>query len=266
VRLLPRRRISHIVGQVCDASLPPSISRAVVKLYGRAYRVDMKDVVPIDGSYDSFDAYFTRELVPESRPISQTEGDVVSPADGVLQSIGRVERGCRLLVKGRGYDVARLVGDEDDARGYVGGQFAVVYLSPRDYHRLHAPVAGTVGVVRSMSGDLFPVNRIGECCSRSLLVTNQRVAVVIETEDLGRVTVVLVGAMIVGRITVAMILGRDVPSGAHRVDPPYPLARGQELGAFHLGSTAVVLVGPDAPAWHREPGLIRVGESLVRCG
>ena len=266
VRLLPRRRISHLVGQVCDAPLPPAVSRAVVRIYGRAYSVDMTHVAPIDGPYDSFDAFFTRAIVPESRPISQVEGDVASPSDGVLQSIGRVERGCRIQVKGRGYDVARLIGDEHDARSYVGGQFAVIYLSPRDYHRVHAPAAGTTSVVRSLPGDLFPVNRIGEYCSRSLLVTNQRVAVVIDTEDLGRITVVLVGAMVVGRVTVAMLPDRDVPPGVHTIEPPYRLARGQEVGAFHLGSTAVVLAGPGAPAWQREPGLIRVGESLVRFG
>jgi phosphatidylserine decarboxylase len=226
----------------------------------------MTDVEPRSGPYVSFDEYFTRGLVPGSRPVSEATGDVVSPADGVLQSMGRVEEGCRIVVKGRPYDVARLVGDEQDALSFRGGQFAVVYLSPRDYHRVHAPVSGEVRVVKGVDGDLFPVNSLGERCSRALLVENKRVAVAIDTPDLGRVIVVLVGAMVVGRITVTMLPHRNVPAGIHPIEPRVEVQRGDELGAFHLGSTAVVLAGPKAPAWQRRTGLIRVGESLMRFG
>ncbi len=266
IRALPRKKISHFLGQLCDVRLPPRVSRAVVGAYGWVYRVDMTDVELRSGAYESFDEFFTRGLVPGSRPVSEAVGDVVSPADGVLQSIGRVEEGCRIVVKGRGYDVARLVGDEEDALSLRGGQFAVVYLSPRDYHRVHAPASGVVRVVKGIDGDLFPVNSLGERCSRALLVENKRVAVAIDTPDIGRVVVVLVGAMVVGRITVTMLSHRNVPAGIHPVDPQVEVQRGDELGAFHLGSTAVVLVGPKAPAWQRSAGLIRVGESLMRFG
>jgi len=266
IRLLPRRTISHLMGQVCDVPLPPIVSRAVIKTYGALYQVDMSDVVPRDTPYESFDAYFTRPLMPGRRPVVAEADDVVSPADGKLQSVGRVEDGCRIVVKGRSYDVARLVGSEQDACALRGGQFAVVYLSPRDYHRIHAPISGVVREVRGVAGDLFPVNALGDQCTRALLVENQRVTLAIDTPKMGRVLLVLVGAMVVGRITVSMLPHRNVPAGVHAIDPSYEVERGSEVGAFHLGSTAVVLVGPDAAAWQRPNGLIRVGESLVRVG
>lgn len=266
VRVLPRRSISRLVGKLCDAELPPPISRAVVGAYARAFRVDLTDVPPPSAPYTSLDAFFTRGIRRESRPISVTKDDVVSPADGHLQSVGRVERGCCIVVKNRAYDVAQLIGDEQDARRYVGGQFAVVYLSPRDYHRVHVPVDGWVSLVRALPGDFFPVNALGDLCTRSLLVTNQRVVIVVDTENLGRVTLVMVGAMIVGRITVSLLPGSDVSSGTHRIEPPAKMTRGVEIGAFHLGSTTVVLAESKSSTWHRQPGLIRVGESLVRTG
>jgi phosphatidylserine decarboxylase len=153
-----------------------------------------------------------------------------------------------------------------DARRYHGGQFAVVYLSPRDYHRVHAPVSGRVTVVRSMPGDLYPVNSIGERHVPSLFATNRRVAIVIDTERQGKVTVTMVGAMIVGRITVTGVEGRDVPLGTHVLEPPRRVARGDEIGIFHLGSTAVVFVEPGASPWSRSIGPVLLGEPLVAVG
>lgn len=266
IRFLPRETISRGVGRLCDAPLSPAVSRVLVKAYARAYRCDLSEVCAPDQPYASFDEFFTRKLVDGCRPVSPLLDDVVSPADGTLQCVGRVEDGCRILVKGRPYDVARLVGDEAEARSYIGGQFAVVYLSPRDYHRVHAPVDGTVHTIRSMPGDLYPVNSIGERWVRDLFVVNRRVALVFDTAALGPVTMVMVGAMVVGRITVNAIDARDVPLGNHVLQPPVSYRKGEEVGAFHLGSTAVLLAGAQAPSWQRRAGLIRVGQSLARNG
>jgi phosphatidylserine decarboxylase len=266
VRALPRTAISRAVGRLCEAPLPPTISRVLVRTYCAAWGVDMSDVQPRREPYASFDEFFTRALRKGRRPASAEPDDIVSPADGVLQARGRVEPGCRIVVKGMPYDLARLIGDEDDARAYLGGQFAVVYLSPRDYHRVHAPVDGDLVTIRSLPGDLHPVNRIGELSRRGVLVANRRVVTVLETAVHGRVTLVLVGAMVVGRITLVTGPERDVPLGTRAVVPPVPFRRADELGAFHLGSTTVIVTGPQSPAWHREPGLIRVGESLTRNG
>jgi phosphatidylserine decarboxylase len=177
--------------------------------------------------------------------------------------MGRIDESSTFIVKRRAYRVSDLVGDDDDARRYVGGAGCVVYLSPRDYHRVHSPVAGIIRVVRSMPGDYYPVNSIGLRHVKNLFVRNRRVAIAIDTPSLGRVTVVMVAAMVVGRITVSGIDERDVPMGTHLLDRP--VAKGDEIGIFHLGSTAVVLLERGAFAeWKAPEGPTRMGVTLAR--
>jgi phosphatidylserine decarboxylase len=213
------------------------------------------------GGYSSFDDFFTRSLRPGVRSVS---GDVVvSPADGRLSAAGRIDAGARLFVKGKPYEVGELIGDVTDAARYSGGEFAIVYLAPGDYHRVHSPVDGQVSLVRGIAGDLYPVNAIGERHVPRLLVRNSRAAIAIDTTGLGRVTVVLVGAVIVGRITVTGVDAPDVPPGLHTSGFPMPIARGCELGIFHLGSTVVLLLEPGVSI-SRPLGRVRYGESLLR--
>src|SRR5688572_20974545 len=183
LRVLPRARITRAVGRLCDARLPPALATAVVNLYVRAYRVDLADAVLPDGAFTSFDAFFTRALRDGVRPECADARAIVSPADGRLESIGSIQAGGRLRIKGRDYSVADLCGDSAEAARYEGGQFAVIYLSPRDYHRVHAPAAGQIALVRSMPGDLYPVNSIGERHVPLLFARNRRVAIVIDTES-----------------------------------------------------------------------------------
>jgi phosphatidylserine decarboxylase len=162
LRVLPRERITRAVGALCDIPLPPAVASAVVGTFARAYGVDMDEAVHPEGGYSCFDAFFTRPLRDGVRPICDDADAIVSPADGRVESFGPIERNGTLQIKGRNYTALDLVGDPVDARRYEGGQFAVVYLSPRDYHRVHAPAAGQITIVRSFPGDLFPVNSIGE--------------------------------------------------------------------------------------------------------
>lgn len=274
LRVLPRARITRVMGRLADVRLHPSVSDAVIGLYVRAYKVDLGDTVPPDGSFPSFDAFFTRPLREGVRPLGPDPDVIVSPADGRLEDAGPVRPGGSLTIKGRAYTVADLVGDPAEVARYEGGQFAIVYLSPRDYHRVHAPIAGRMTLIRSLPGELYPVNSIGERHVPSLFSTNRRVAIVIDTPTKGRVTVVMVGAMIVGRITVSGVNARDVPLGNHVVEPARAVARGDEIGMFHLGSTAVVFMEKGtAPPLRVEraagddgaPGpRIRMGEPLSR--
>ncbi len=263
LRVLPRTRITRAVGRLCEAKLSPALSTAVVSVYAKAYKVAIDEAVAPNGAFESFDAFFTRQLREGARSMPADENIFISPADGKIADIGPVDNAGALKIKGRDYSVADLCGDAGEAKRYAGGQFTVVYLSPRDYHRVHAPIGGQVTLVRSMPGELFPVNAIGERHIPSLFATNRRVAVVIDTPSHGRVTVVLVGAMIVGRITVSVIDARDVPLGTHVIDPGKVIQRGDEIGIFHLGSTAVVFAEKGAsPPWTRTPGPIRFGEPL----
>lgn len=263
LRFVPRVRLSRAVGNVCEKQLPPVVASVATRVYSKAFRVNISEAEPVSG-YRSFDEFFTRRLRAGARHIE--DADIVSPADGKLVAAGAVTDGAnsasRIEVKGRPYDVAELTGFGADRQYYAGGSFAVVYLHPRDYHRVHSPVDGQVTMVRSMPGDLFPVNAIGEQHVPDLFVRNQRVAVTIDSDKLGKVTVILVGATIVGRITISVNGGRDTSPGELEVSPPVDVQRGDELGMFHLGSTVVVLFR-DAHAITDLRGPILLGESLV---
>jgi len=261
LRVLPRSSLSHAVGKLSERPLPPAVSRAITAAYIRAFQVDMSDVAPGLDAYQSFDAFFTRRLRDGARSISPAP--VVSPADGRLVDLGIVDPEADVLVKGKRYAIPELVGDEDEARRFAGGSFAVVYLSPRDYHRVHSPIDGELYRVKGIPGDLYPVNAIGEQHVPNLFVKNQRVAMFFETGGFGRAAVVMVGAMIVGKITVRALGSSATPFGDRRLEPAIAIRRGEEIGTFHLGSTVVVLLSPGVALAH-PPGVIRFGESLVR--
>jgi phosphatidylserine decarboxylase len=258
LRVVPRIRLSQAVGKLCDASVPEPLNRLATSIYCRAYGVNLEEC-EANAGYSSFDEFFTRRLRGGVRPIADVS--VVSPADGRLESMGPVLPNGRIRVKATEYSVGELIGDDSEAPRYAGGSFAVVYLSPRDYHRVHSPVAGSLKLVRSMKGDLYPVNSIGERHIPDLFVRNQRVALVIDTPNIGRVTVVMVGAIIVGRISVTALGGPDTRPGIYPLDPAVPIQAGDELGVFHLGSTAVLFVEPSVTLQH-DLGSVRYGEAL----
>jgi phosphatidylserine decarboxylase len=264
LRVLPRARIGQALGRLADHPWSPPLGRAVVGLYSRMYDVQLDECAE-QGGWANFDAFFTRRLRDGAREVHPDAHTVVSPADGRIESMGRVDDGARFLVKGRPYSVDELVGDAREARRFVGGAGFVVYLSPRDYHRVHAPVGGAIRRIRSMPGDYFPVNSIGMKHVPNLFCRNRRVAIEIDGDGgVGRVTVVMVVAMIVGRITTVGVDARDVPLGDHVFDPPLRVARGGEIGVFHLGSTAVVLVEPQAAGhWLASEGPTRYGAPVL---
>jgi phosphatidylserine decarboxylase len=270
LRLLPRRRIGQALGRLADAHWPRPVGRAVVGAYSRAYDVTLDDCVEGTdrGAWSCFDEFFTRQLKQGTRSIDGDPRVVVSPADGRVESMASIGRGGTFTVKGRPYSVEELVGDPGEAARLLGGTGFVVYLSPRDYHRVHAPVGGQIRRIRSMPGDYFPVNAIGTRHVANLFCRNRRVTIEIDAEGgLGRVTVVMVVAMIVGRITTLGVDARDVPIGEHGFDPPMRVARGEEIGVFHLGSTAVVLVERTTDAggsWLVGEGPVRYGQALFR--
>ena len=267
LRLLPRASIGRAMGQLADIRWTPSLGRAVVGAYSRVYDVQLQEAAQSSG-WPSFDAFFTRPLKDGARVIDAAADAVVSPADGRLDSLGVIDARSAFVVKGRPYSVEELVGDAEEAKRYRGGLGCVVYLSPRDYHRVHSPVEGEIRTIRSLPGDYFPVNEMGVAHFPNLFARNRRVAITIDTPaavGLGRVTVVMVAAMIVGRITVSGVEGRDVPMGVHTPRPARPVRRGEEIGMFHLGSTAVVFFEERARGvWaHGAAAHIRYGERLL---
>jgi phosphatidylserine decarboxylase len=200
--------------------------------------------------YATFNDFFTRALKPGARPVDGSGDTIVAPCDGTLTELGTLERDAMLQAKGMTYSLAALLGeDSPEARTFVDGSYATIYLAPRDYHRVHTPVAGRLLRARYIPGDRYSVNAATARAVPELFCRNERVVCWLEA-DFGRVAVVLVGALNVSSISVA---GRgEVPSGpAHVWQAPEPLrlSKGAELGRFNLGSTVIALFPRGAIRW-----------------
>ena len=245
---------SKLMGKAASMPMPPPLLNTVIKAYSAFFNVDMSEVEP--AKWHSINDFFTRRLKKGARPIAQGPGVLVSPADGTVQAVGRVESGQALQVKGLYYRVSELVGDPDEGAKFEGGMYYTVYLSPGDYHRVHSPVDGRIVSVRYIPGRLFSVNpKVTRYCD-NYLTLNERVVMHFETQDMGRIAAVMVGAAGVGNMEITDFPQIVTDSGqqAVKIVPPHPVERkkGQEIGVFNMGSTVVVLtskpmdyVGPD---------------------
>lgn len=259
--LLPKSALSRLAGSAAAQPLPRPVARAAVTLFGRAVGVDFAEVRdPID-SFRSLQSFFTRALAPGVRPIDSAADAFVSPCDGAWGAAGRIERGTLLQVKGRPYALAELLGDAEDARAFEGGAFATLYLSPRDYHRFHAPCDLRVTRLRHLPGALWPVNRIGVEGIEALFARNERLCAFFaaaggETPGAAlpareRLCIVAVGATMVGKVRVTFdALSTNLP-GARPETRDYGaagvrFAKGEEWGRFEFGSTLVLLSAPGA--------------------
>ncbi len=247
--LVPHHGLSRLTGKLAESTWA---GRWLIRWFIRRYRVDMSEAVIQDpAEFDNFNAFFTRALAPDARPIDASVGAVVCPADGTISELGRIDEDRILQAKGKHYTVAQLLTDEESHR-FVGGSFATVYLSPRDYHRVHMPLAGRLLRTIYVPGKLFSVNRLTADAVPGLFARNERLVCLFET-DQGLMAVVLVGAMIVAGIQTVWS-GQVCPGPAKSrrltdyagTAPPVELSKGAELGRFCLGSTAIVLFEPDA--------------------
>lgn len=270
LRSLPRERITRLVGRVAESPVPTPVLERFLSLYVRAYDVDLSEAVVPPGGFASFNDFFTRRLRDGRRAFDADPDAVLSPADGRLDDAGPVDASSRFVIKGQTYDAAELLGSAEEAQAFEGGRYAVVYLSPRDYHRVHSPVEGVVRSVRHLPGSLYPVNAIGVEHVPLLFARNERVVVHVESPRFGPVAVVLVGAFIVGKITLAFDGPARPEHGGAPAERRYGddaprLARGDELGAFLLGSTVVLLLPPGPWRDDREApsGAVRVGQPIA---
>lgn len=269
---VPRKSLSRLLGGLARVQAPERVLNPMVELYCRAYGVDLDECEVPAGGFESFDAFFTRRLRDGVRPLPADPADVASVADGCLEDGGPVDPSGSLTIKGKPYSVEELLGDPREVEHFAAGQYYIVYLSPRDYHRVHAPVSGQVVCSHHVPGTLYPVNAIGERHVTGLFARNERVAVYQESPIHGRVCTVLVGAIGVGRISLSFDDRVLTNADRHPTRYEYPrdqtpqLSRGDELGMFHLGSTAIVFMRPEghwnlcAPVGHR----VKMGEALVR--
>lgn len=270
---LPQHGLSKLAGRFA-ASENPLVRDLLIRRFVLAYDVDMAEAEREEGAYASFNDFFTRALNSGARPLADADRFVLSPADGAVSQLGRISGGRILQAKGREYSVAELLaGDRPLAERFADGNFVTVYLSPRDYHRVHMPVAGTLRQTRYVPGKLFSVNTATAGGVRNLFARNERLVSLFDT-PLGQVAVVMVGAMIVASIETVWG-GKVEPHGRAVVEHSFPsqgagavsLTAGAEMGRFLLGSTVVLLFEPNRVEWLEELGelsVLRMGEAIGR--
>ncbi|WP_173912048.1 archaetidylserine decarboxylase [Acinetobacter sp. Marseille-Q1618] len=262
--LVPQQQLSRVVGKLA-ASENPLVKNVVIQAFKAQYGIDMSIAQQTDAlKYKSFNDFFTRALKQGVREIDADTNSIVSPADGAISQLGQVKEGDVFQAKGQSFSVEKLIGDPQLAAPFKNGQFATVYLSPRDYHRVHMPFAGTLTETLYIPGELFSVNQTTAENVPGLFARNERMVCLFDTE-LGRMAVVLVGAMIVAGIeTVAT--GKVKPSGRLELNHhDLKLEKGDELGRFYLGSTAIVLFEQDKMNWDAQfkaNSVVVMGEAL----
>jgi phosphatidylserine decarboxylase len=251
-RIVPKRALSGAIGWGGRRGIPARLRSAVLTRFARAYGIDVSEAEKPLEEYADFDDFFTRRLRSGCRPVDQAPGHVVSPSDGTVVESGVVTEGKLIQAKGVDFSLAELLADEQAAGCLEGGPYAIAYLSPKDYHRVHAPVSGTVVAWHHVPGTLFSVNAKSVLWERGLFIRNERFVTLIESEEAGLVAVVMVAAVGVGHVTASY----DSEVATHgvqflraavrhrRYEVPRPVARGDELGIFHLGSTTIAIFQP----------------------
>jgi len=266
-RLLSFNTTSAVAGRLADARVPGPLLKAAIKAYARAFDVDMEEAARGVDEYATFGDFFARELKPGSRVVNRTGKVLVSPCDGTIHNFGTISGGCLDQVKGRCYSAADLLEDEVAARSFEGGTYCTIYLSPSNYHRVHSPVDGTIERCRRIPGALFSVQPFFTDHLWNLFSTNERIPIYFRTKH-GPVCVVMVAATVVGRctLTFADIETNRATDGQldRALDPPLQVRRGDEVGAFKIGSTVVLLTtSAYKPRMLVEKMPVRMGSALL---
>jgi phosphatidylserine decarboxylase len=247
----PQHGLSRLVGKLAQAEAG-KLSHWVIKKFINRYQVDMNDAVHSEPSaYSSFNAFFTRPLKPGARPIVDGDNNLAHPVDGAVSQLGPIQHGQLIQAKGHDYSARELLGgDKALAEEFSDGDFATIYLAPKDYHRIHMPCKGKLRKMVYVPGQLFSVNPLTAANVPNLFARNERVVAIFDTE-FGPIAMVLVGATIVASIE-TIWSGTVTPPGGKQVftwdyqDQEISLDKGAEMGRFKLGSTVVMLFAKDA--------------------
>ena len=248
---MPKHFISRMVGKLAAAKAG-GLTTALIKLFIKQYKIDMSEAkYPDPAHYKTFNEFFTRPLKEGIRPLAEESDIIAHPVDGAISQLGDVVDGQIIQAKGHDYSLQALLGGkEEDTAPFLGGKFATIYLAPKDYHRIHMPVDGTLSKMIYVPGDLFSVNPLTAQNVPNLFARNERVVAIFETE-IGPLAMVLVGATIVASIetiwagTVTPPAGKDVFSWNYPTegDNAITLKKGEEMGRFKLGSTVILAWG-----------------------
>ncbi|MBN8887771.1 MAG: phosphatidylserine decarboxylase [Rudaea sp.] len=266
--LLPHRALSRIVYWATRWTLAPW-KNFLISTVVKNYAVDMSEAVQPDAlAYASFNTFFTRALKPGARNAPSDPHAIACPADGKISQAGPIREGRIFQAKGFDFSVAELLGDEIEAQKYTNGQFVTVYLSPRDYHRVHMPLAGTLRETVHVPGRLFSVAPFTVEAVPRLFARNERLVCHFDGEH-GPFAIVMVGAMLVSSVETVWS-GLEIPPYASAIthkdwrDKQIRLERFAEMGRFNMGSTVILLLPPAVQMQtFPQPGAaVRVGAAL----
>ncbi|MBJ6765579.1 phosphatidylserine decarboxylase [Myxococcaceae bacterium JPH2] len=264
MRVLPKSALSSAVGLATRLPVPAALHQAAMRSFARSYNVDMEEAEHSFEHYPTFAQFFTRALKPGLRPIDSDAKAVVSPVDGRVSQVGYSEGGRCFQAKGIEYSVDELLGDAEAGKPFHGGAWTTIYLSPRDYHRIHSPLGGTITDYSYIPGEFWPVNPASVMNKQALFCVNERLVTYLDTPA-GRCAVVKVGATCVSRIKAAyddVLTHTGQPGKAHQYAQAIPVEKGGELGRFEMGSTVILLFEPGRVKWD----VVMQPEAVVRLG
>ncbi len=267
LRRLPQGALSRAFGRVADVPLPKPLRKPVLGGFARFVGADVSEAAEGLETFPTLNRFFTRELKAGARAWPGDPRVAASPVDGAVGQAGRVTGGKLIQAKGRDYSLRDLLDEDGQWERFDGGSFATLYLSPKDYHRIHAPTAGSIPRARHVPGALMPVNLPAVLHVPDLFARNERLLCYVDG-PLGRVAVVAVGAYNVGRISAAFDREWNAPPGTDAwvtnrkgidaktkvYDPAIPIEQGDHVMTFHLGSTVVLVF---------EPGRVELSPSLA---
>jgi phosphatidylserine decarboxylase len=263
--LLPKHRMSQLI-YVITRSERTWIRNIVLGIFLRSFRIDMSSAVEADPyRYPTFNAFFTRALKPEARPIAAEADTLVSPVDGTVSQCGALTQDAIVQAKGRGFSMTELLGgDSQRAAKYLGGSFATIYLAPYNYHRIHMPLAGTVRETIYVPGELFSVNASTARSVPRVFARNERVVCDFASDNAHspEFAMVYVGALHVGSIETTWCGEVNPPPRRRKQVRIVPqgkgthLAKGEEAGRFNMGSTVILVFPPGRVMFdaHFHPG------------
>lgn len=244
--LIPQHFCSRLFARLADSRIK-WLKNLLINWFIKHYRIDLQSAIKQRAEdFASFNEFFIRQLKPGARPLATEKNAVISPVDGSLSQWGEISQGRLIQAKGFDYSLESLLADSKFAANFVSGQFATLYLSPKDYHRVHMPFAGELLEMTYVPGNLFAVNTATTNQIPAIFAKNERVICIFNTE-IGKMAVILVGALLVAGIHTAWA-GKVTPNQTKTVKSisyeGLSLARGEELGYFCMGSTVIVLFEP----------------------
>ncbi len=269
--ITPQLGVSNLAGRLADNDHSPALKNRVIKWFIGRYGVDMSEAAePDPEAYPTFNAFFTRALKPGIRPLADGEKTLVSPVDGAISQLGQVTGDRVFQAKGQSFSLSELLGGEEATTApFANGEFSTIYLSPKDYHRIHMPMAGTLRQMIHVPGKLFSVNPVTAENVPNLFARNERVVCIFDT-DSGPMALVLVGAMIVGSVEtrwagVVVPGSKQVTSTRYEGERAISFTKGEEMGRFRLGSTVIMVMPKGAVTWNSDQvagKTVRMGEAF----